>query len=146
MGMGANVREAYAGMGADDTGAGQGPMLPGFRQAVQSLVRERIASGKPMDDEFYRQLGEAAANIARKRFSQQVAQTQGILPDVAMAPAKSPLLRSSAPTYQKPIGEAAHTPGSDGSIPTTGEDSDGPEFGGIFEGGSVADGDDEGIF
>jgi len=168
-GMGAQVEEAYAGMNeylevpmsgmneylevpmsgmGQDNGASAAaveasiqnrPLMPGFRQAVQRLVRERIASGQPMDNAFYSKLGRAAANLARKKFGQRAALATGRPQDIPVEPWKAPLLRNSAPMYTKPVPMPSPqmVPGSAEPIPTSGQDlSDGifANGSGIFDG------------
>jgi hypothetical protein len=126
--MGAMVEEAYAGMGADN-GNGWGafeqsiqanPLMPGFRSAVQSLVRKRIAAGRPLDDAFYAKLGRASAQLAKQKFQQRVQQVQGRPTDLPVERWKAPLLRTSAPTYKKNIGDPSVTPGWPERIPASG--------------------------
>jgi len=96
--MGAEVEAAAAGMGAAD--------MTGLRPAVQNIVRRRIAQGRPLDDQFYRGIGQAAANVARQRMRpRKTSQLQ-------TAPRKAPLLRQSAPTYVKPVTDPSVAPGS----------------------------------
>jgi len=137
-GMGAQVEEAYAGMGAvSPAGIAQSmanrPLMPGFREAVQALVRKRIAQGKPLDDAFYQNLGRSASALARKKFDQRVAQASGRPHDIPKEPWKAPLLRNSAPMYRRPVppAAAARVPGAAEPIPTHGPQS--PQ-GGIFVG------------
>jgi hypothetical protein len=124
--MGAFVEQAYAGMGqANGNGNGNGngnwaafeqsiqqnPLMPGFRAAVQSLVRKRIAAGQPLDDAFYAKLGKASADLAKAKFQQRVQQVSGKPTDLPTESWKAPLLRSSAPTYKRNIGDPRMTPG-----------------------------------
>jgi hypothetical protein len=128
--MGAMVEEAYAGMGQDngptvaavEQSIQTRPLMPGFRQAVAKMVRERIAAGQPLNDAFYSKLGKAAASLARKKFSQRVRQVSGRPGHLPVEPWKAPLLRSSAPMYRRPVAPAAtgRTPGVAEPIPTHG--------------------------
>jgi hypothetical protein len=139
-GMGAQVEAAYAGLG-QASGNGNGwaafeqsiqanPLMPGFRSAVQSLVRKRIAAGQPLDDAFYAKLGRASAQLAKQKFQQRVQQVQGRPTDLPVERWKAPLLRTSAPTYKKNIGDPSMTPGWPERIPAAG-----PQAGeGIFFG------------
>jgi hypothetical protein len=128
--LGAEVEEAAAGLGQSNVSA----LMPGFRGAVQDIVRKRIASGLPLDQAFYEKLGRASGRLATKKFQRQFS---GQSSPLAVAPRKAPLLRKSAPTYKRPVLDPRMTPGSAEQIPTSGE----KEFSGIFEGKT-----DEGIF
>ena len=144
-GMGAQVEQAYAGMGQDDGATAaqveqslqNNPLMPGFREAVQQMVRKRIAAGQPLDEAFYAKVGSAASSLARRKFDQRVAQVGGNPQDIATEPWKAPLLRSSAPTYMRPVGDPRMIPGNAGQIASQG--SSGNQ--GIF-----SDTDDDGIF
>jgi len=146
-GMGASVEAAYAGMGQANGGEATAtqveeslrnhPLMPGFRGAVQAMVRKRIASGQPLDNEFYGKVGRAAASLARKKFQQRVQAVGGQLQDLPVEPWRSPVLRSSAPMYTKPVGDPALVPGAAESIPGVGPQGNQ----GIF-----SDTDDDGIF
>jgi hypothetical protein len=145
-GMGAMVEEAYAGMGQEPSVAAveqsirTRPLMPGFKQAVAKMVRERIAAGLPLDDAFYSKLGRAAAGLARKKFAQRVRQVSGRPGHLPMEPWKAPLLRTSAPMYRRPVADPrpGRVPGAAEPIPTHG-----PKGGdeGIF-----TSGEEEGIF
>lgn len=134
--MGAYVEEAFAGgMGfsPEQVGGGQA-LMPGFRAAVQKIVRDRIASGQPMDDAFYTKLGQAAASLARRKFDQASGQVQ----DIGVQQWKSPVTQASVPNFTSPITDPDMTPGQAEEI----EDYEGKgEDEGIFTGG-----EDEGIF
>jgi hypothetical protein len=138
--MGASVEEAYAGMGqtpaAVESSIRNRPLMPGFKGAVQKMVQQRIASGKPIDQAFYRNLGQAAAKLARKKFDQRVRQVGGRPAGLPKEPWKAPLLRRSAPMYKRPVADPQMAPGSAERIPTRG-----PGNQGIF-----SDEDNDGIF
>ena len=138
--MGASVEEAYAGMGqspaAVESSIRNRPLMPGFKAAVQKLVRQRIASGKPINEAFYRSLGQAASKLARKRFNQRVRQVAGKPAHLPREPWKAPLLRKSAPMYKRPVADPRMAPGSAAQIPASGPGSQG-----IF-----ADEENDGIF
>jgi len=148
--MGAYAEQAYAGMGFSPAQIGQGngttpaaveasirnrPLMPGFKGAVQKMVQQRIASGKPINETFYRNLGQAAAKLARKKFDQRVQQVAGKPAGIATEPWKAPLLRNSAPMYRRRVADPAMAPGTAEPIP-----AQGPGGEGIFAN------DDEGIF
>jgi hypothetical protein len=138
--MGAYAEEAYAGMGqvtpaAVESSIRNRPLMPGFKGAVQKMVQQRIASGKPIDQAFYRNLGQAAAKLARKKFDQRVRQVSGTPANVPREPWKAPLLRTSAPMYRRQVADPRMSPGSAEPIPASG-----PGGEGIFAN------DDEGIF
>jgi len=139
--MGAMVEEAFSGMGFSPEqvgGSSSQALMPGFRAAVQKLVRDRIASGQPMDDAFYTKLGQAAASLARKKFDQRMVQASGQVQDIDVQAWKSPVTRQSVPNFRSPITDPALTPGEAEEI----EDYEGKgEDEGIFSGG-----EDEGIF
>jgi hypothetical protein len=130
--MGAMVEEAYAGLGADNgNGVAQEvassianqPLMPGFRTAVQNLVRRRVASGQPLDNAFYAKLGRAAADLARKKFRRRVAQVQGKAIDLPMTRPRPRLTRKGAPMYKRPVGmpPTGQVPGAAEPIPEVGE-------------------------
>jgi hypothetical protein len=140
---GVNVQEAFSGMGLspEQVGAGNGngqALMPGFRAAVQKLVRDRIASGQPMDDAFYTKLGQAAASLARKKFDQRAFQASGQVQDIEVQQWKSPVTQASVPNFRHAVTTPNMTPGQAEEI----EDYEGKgEDEGIFDGG-----EDEGIF
>jgi hypothetical protein len=139
-GMGAYVEEAFAGMGQDPAAIEQSlkaqPLMPGFRAAVQKLVRDRIAAGQPLDDAFYSKLGKAAASLASRKFQQRV--TQLTSSEVPTTEPRPMVTVDSVPNYRMPIGEPGMVPGNPEDI----EDYEGKgEDEGIFTGG-----EDEGIF
>jgi hypothetical protein len=108
--MGAMVEEAYAGMGQDngfmqefESSLASQPLMPGFRSAVQQLVRKRVAAGQPLDDAFYSKLGRAAAQLARKKFRRRVAQVQGRPIDLPVTQPRPRLTRRGAPMYKRPV-------------------------------------------
>jgi hypothetical protein len=155
LGMGAEVEEAFAGMGQANAGNGgwgafeqslqQAPLMPGFRNAVQTLVRKRVAAGLPLDDAFYSKLGRASAQLARRKFEQRARAVGRRGGDLPVAAPKSPLLRSSAPMYTQPVVDPTKVPGQAGGIPAAA--GAGAEVGGIFSGGSTWDDDGgDGIF
>ena len=138
--MGAYVEEAFAGgmgLSSAQVGGGNGngqALMPGFRAAVQKLVRDRIASGQPMDDAFYTKLGQAAASLARRKFNQASGQVE----DIGVQTWKPPVTTAAVPNFTSPVTEPAMTPGNAEDI----EDYEGKgEDEGIFTGG-----EDEGIF
>jgi hypothetical protein len=143
--MGATVEEAYAGMGQDDGATAaqveqslqNHPLMPGFRGAVQQMVRKRIAAGQPLDDAFYGKVGRAAAQLARKKFQERVSLVSGRPHDIATEPWKAPLLRSSAPMYKRPIEDPRMIPGVAEPIATHGP---------VGNQGIFTDVDDDGIF
>lgn len=140
--MGAMVEEAYAGMGQAsaaqlEQSIRNRPLMPGFRNAVQKMVRKRIAQGQPINDEFYGKVGKAAAAMARKKFQERAALVSGKPQDLVKEPWKAPLLRSSAPTYKKPIPTRAMVPGKAEPIAKRGPIG----YEGIFQ-----DSDTDGIF
>jgi hypothetical protein len=133
--LGAEVEEAFAGgmgqyqhvpgLGQVNSGNKLNQLLPGARQAIQRIVRKRLATGLPLNQAFYTKLGQAAAKLSAARGLR--GGKPGVLP---MAPAKSPVLRSSAPTYVKQVLDPKDTPGSAEPISSGVE----KEFSGIFEG------------
>jgi hypothetical protein len=134
--MGAVVEEAFAGMGLSSAqvGASSQSLMPGFRAAVQKIVRDRIASGQPMDDAFYNKLGQAAASLASRKLGQRTGQVQ----DIGVQAWKPPVTTAAVPNFTSPVTEPAMTPGYAEDI----EDYEGKgEDEGIFTGG-----EDEGIF
>jgi hypothetical protein len=140
--MGATVEEAYAGMGAApsaqiEQSLRNRPLMPGFRQAVQKMVRKRVAQGKPINDAFYGKVGKAAAAMARKKFQERAALVAGKPQSIAREPWKAPLLRSSAPTYKRNIGDPSMVPGVAEPIAKSGP----AEYEGVFQ-----DSDTDGIF
>jgi hypothetical protein len=154
-GMGqVRVEQAFAGMGAENGNGGwgafeqslaQNPLMPGFRTAVQALVRKRVAAGLPLDDAFYSKLGRASAQLARRKFEQRARAVGRRGGDLPMTTPKSPLLRTSAPMWKKPVGDINRVPGTAGNIPAAAGMP--AEVGGIFSGGSTWDDDGgDGIF
>jgi len=143
--MGATVEEAYAGMGADNGATAaqveqslrNHPLMPGFRSAVQQMVRKRVAAGQPLDDAFYGQVGRAAAQLARKKFQERVGLVSGKPQDIVTEPWKAPLLRSSAPMYKRNIPDPSMVPGVAEPIATHGP---------VGNQGIFSDEDDDGIF
>jgi hypothetical protein len=146
--MGAYVEEAFAGgMGLSSGQIGAEaveqslqtqPLMPGFRAAVQKLVRDRIATGQPLDDAFYAKLGQASASMARRKFNQRVAQVAGQPQDIGVQEWKPPVTVASVPNFRTPISDPDLIPGRAEGI----EDYEGKgEDEGIFTGG-----EDEGIF
>ena len=135
--LGADVEEAAAGfgsyeripMGAEEA-PGAAPLVPGMENAVQSLVRKRIASGQPMDDAFYQKLGAAAAGVTRKHFQQRQLAARGH--KLQVAPRKPPVLRTSAPMYTKPVSDPSVASGEAERIPEDAEGAVGILRGGIF--------------
>jgi hypothetical protein len=136
--MGAYVEEAYGTLGADDESVTQEvaqsivdkPLMPGFRAAVQKVVRKRIAAGKPLDDSFYQKLGTASAALAKKKFRRRVAEVQGQPMDLPMTKPRGRLTRKGAVMYKRQVASAApgRMPGAAEPIP------------------GIENGDNEGIF
>jgi hypothetical protein len=145
--MGAMVEEAYAGMGSENGNGATAeqveqslrnhPLMPGFRQAVQQMVRKRIAEGQPLDEAFYGQVGRAAASLARKKFDQRVRLASGKPHDIVTEPWKAPLLRSSAPMYKRNISDPSMVPGIAEPIAARGP---------VGNHGIFSEEDDDGIF
>jgi hypothetical protein len=145
--MGAYVEEAFAGgMGFSQQQIGAEaveqslqtqPLMPGFRAAVQKLVRDRIATGQPLDEAFYAKLGQASASMARRKFNQRVAQVAGQPQDIGVQTWKPPVTTASVPNFRTPISDPSMVPGRAESI----EDYESKEDEGIF-----SDGEDNGIF
>jgi hypothetical protein len=133
--------EAYGGMGQNNgfmeefqSSVANQPLMPGFRSAVQRLVRKRVAAGQPLDDAFYSKLGRAAAQLARKKFRRRVAQVQGKAIDLPVTQPRPRLTRKGAPMYIRPVGSppVGRVPGAAEPIPSKGAvDEDG-----IFANGS----------
>jgi hypothetical protein len=172
LGMGAEVEEAFAGVGeyletplgqvpVEQAFAGMGqangngwgafeqsiqanPLMPGFRNAVQTLVRKRVAAGLPLDDAFYSKLGRASAQLAKRKFEQRARAVGRRGGDLPMTAPKSPVLRSSAPMWTKPVGDPNRIPGTAGGIPAAaGAPS---EYSGLFMGPAEQDDGGDGIF
>jgi hypothetical protein len=145
--MGAYVEEAFAGgMGFSQQQIGAEaveqslqtqPLMPGFRAAVQKLVRERISAGQPLDEAFYAKLGQASASMARRKFNQRVAQVAGQPQDIGVQTWKPPVTTASVPNFRVPVSDPSMVPGRAESI----EDYESKEDEGIF-----SDGEDNGIF
>jgi hypothetical protein len=145
--MGAYVEEAFAGgMGFSQQQIGAEaveqslqtqPLMPGFRAAVQKLVRERISAGQPLDEAFYAKLGQASASMARRKFNQRVAQVAGQPQDIGVQTWKPPVTTASVPNFRTPISDPSMVPGRAESV----EDYESKEDEGIF-----SDGEDNGIF
>ena len=146
--MGAYVEEAFAGgMGFTPQQIGiesveqslqTQPLMPGFRAAVQKLVRDRISTGQPLDDAFYTKLGQASASLARRKFNQRVAQVSSQPQDIGTQAWLPPVTNAAVPNFRSPISDPDMVPGRAESI----EDYEGKgEDEGIFTGG-----EDEGIF
>jgi hypothetical protein len=153
--MGAYVEEAFAGgmgfsaaqIGAETPAAAveqslqTQPLMPGFRGAVQKLVRERIAAGQPLDDAFYAKLGQASASLARRKFNQRVAQVAGQPQSIGVQTVLPPVTTQAVPNFRTAISEPDQIPGRAEGV----EDFDnagGDE--GIFTG--FQEGTEEGIF
>jgi hypothetical protein len=173
LGMGAEVEEAFAGVGeyletplgqvpVEQAFAGMGqaagngnwgafeqslqnaPLMPGFRNAVQTLVRKRVAAGLPLNEAFYSKLGRASAQLAKRKFETRARAVGRRGGDLPVAPAKSPLLTSSAPMYTQPVVDPRRVPGTAGGIPAA---SGAPsEYSGLFMGPADADDGGDGIF
>ena len=152
--MGAYVEEAFAGgmgfsaaqIGAETPVAAveqslqTQPLMPGFRAAVQKLVRDRIAAGQPLDDAFYAKLGTASASLARRKFNQRVAQVSAQPQDIGTQAWLPPVTNQAVPNFRSPITDPSMVPGNAEAI----EDVEGNGGEGIFDG--FQEGTDEGIF
>ena len=126
--LGAEVEEAFSGMGAANPNINSywsdfqssldaQPLMPGFRAAVQNLVRKRIAAGQALDDAFYQKLGRAAAAVAQRRFEGRARRNAGA-PGVApqMARRLPPVTTMAAPRRMAPVQPDRRPAGGAGGI------------------------------
>jgi hypothetical protein len=122
--LGAMVEQAYAGMGTTEnfwsefqSSLDAQPLMPGFRSAVQNLVRKRIAAGQPLDDAFYQKLGQAAAQVAQRRFEGRARREMGApgMPPQTTRPLP-PVTTMAAPKRMASVRPDVRPPGGAGGI------------------------------